>query len=134
MRIIKKYSNRRLYDTEVKRYITLVDLKALVVDQVAVKVIDAKTEADLTCATLLQIILEQEESQIPFFTVEVLQNIIRFYGAAEQSTLKPLFDQYLQQLQGMVQSGVASEGFSFWQQMQNQLYTTVMGAVPKEKK
>ena len=79
-RIIKKYANRRLYDTESSAYITLDDLKKLVLDRVEFRVIDTQTNADITKSTLLQIISAQEETIAPIFTIEVLQHLIRSYG------------------------------------------------------
>lgn len=86
-RVIKKYPNRRLYDTEISSYITLGNVKQLVLERVPFRVVDAKTEADITRAILLQIISEQEDSQTPIFTSEVLANIIRLYGNTFQGVL-----------------------------------------------
>jgi len=77
-RIIKKYPNRRLYDTTTSTYITLEDVKQRVISHVPIKVIDAKTEEDITNSALLQIIMELEVKGVPFLTTEILQNIIRF--------------------------------------------------------
>ncbi|MDP3135964.1 MAG: polyhydroxyalkanoate synthesis repressor PhaR, partial [Burkholderiaceae bacterium] len=77
-RIIKKYPNRRLYDTATSTYITLAEVKQLVMDKQAFVVRDAKTNDDLTRSILLQIILEEEAGGSPMFTQEVLANIIRF--------------------------------------------------------
>ena len=86
-RIIKKYPNRRLYDTQTSTYITVTDVKQLVLDQEDFKVIDAKAGDDLTRAILLQIILEEESGGKPIFTSNVLSNIIRFYGHAMQGMM-----------------------------------------------
>jgi polyhydroxyalkanoate synthesis repressor PhaR len=86
-RIIKKYPNRRLYDTETSSYITLADVKKLVLEPVAFKVEDAKTHEDLTRAILLQIILEEETAGAPMFSSDVLSQIIRFYGNAMQGMM-----------------------------------------------
>jgi len=83
-RVIKKYPNRRLYDTDTSSYITLTEIKQLVMDSEAFVVRDAKTGEDLTRSILLQIILEEEAHGSPMFTVPVLSNIIRFYGHAMQ--------------------------------------------------
>ncbi len=85
VRVIKKYPNRRLYDTTTSTYITLMDIKALVMKNVAFVVRDAKTDEDITRSMLLQIILEAEAGGTPMFTEAVLANIIRFYGHAMQS-------------------------------------------------
>src|SRR5687767_11461916 len=86
-RIIKKYPNRRLYDTETSSYITLVDVKKLVLDQVDFRVEDAKSKEDLTRAILLQIILEEETAGAPMFSSDMLSQIIRFYGNAMQGMM-----------------------------------------------
>ena len=79
-RVIKKYPNRRLYDTDTSAYITLSEVKQLVMASEAFMVCDAKTGEDLTRSILLQIILEEEAHGSPMFTPEVLSNVIRFYG------------------------------------------------------
>lgn len=94
-RIIKKYPNRRLYDTEISSYITLEDVKRLVLEQIEIKVIDARTQVDLTHATLLQIILEQEENGPSLFTTDSLQKMIRSYGSVTQHLFFSLFEQGL---------------------------------------
>jgi len=86
-RLIKKYPNRRLYDTATSSYITLADVKQLVLDNVVFKVVDAKSEDDLTRSILLQIILEEEGSGAPMFSSEMLCQIIRFYGNALQEMM-----------------------------------------------
>ena len=83
-RIIKKYPNRRLYDTDTSTYITLAEVRHLVMDSEPFVVRDAKTNEDLTRSILLQIILEAEAGGAPMFTEAVLANIIRFYGNAMQ--------------------------------------------------
>ena len=79
MKIIKKYPNRRLYDTEDSKYITLEDISVLVTENKEFVVIDSKTESDLTRNILLQIIIEKEQSSIPIFSTKVLTQIIRSY-------------------------------------------------------
>ncbi len=86
-RIIKKYPNRRLYDTETSSYITLQDVKKLVLENVNFRVEDAKTKDDLTRAILLQIILEEETAGAPMFSSDMLSQIIRFYGNAMQGMM-----------------------------------------------
>ena len=86
-RIIKKYPNRRLYDTTESKYVTLNDLKELVVEQISFTVVDKKTGGDITRNVLLQIIIEQEEDNgEPLFSAEVLQKLIGIYGNPNQST------------------------------------------------
>ena len=79
-RIIKKYPNRRLYDTEISRYITLSDLRESILKGVTFQVMDANTGDDITRTILLQIITEQESGGTPLFTAEILTQMIRFYG------------------------------------------------------
>ncbi len=91
-RVIKKYPNRRLYDTAVSSYITLEDVKQLVLERAEFHVIDARTNTDITRGILLQIISEQEEQGTPIFTTDVLAHIIRFYG----DTLQGMMGNYLE--------------------------------------
>lgn len=93
VRIIKKYPNRRLYDTEISSYITLDDIKKLVLENKDFKVVDARTEEDLTNSTLLQIITEQEDNGTPMFTNQILQNLIRFYGNSLQGVMSSYLEQ-----------------------------------------
>lgn len=86
-RIIKKYPNRRLYDTETSSYITLADVKKLVIDNVEFRVEEAKSKDDLTRSILLQIILEEESAGAPMFSSDMLSQIIRFYGNAMQGMM-----------------------------------------------
>jgi len=87
VRIIKKYPNRRLYDTQTSSYITLHDVKQLVLGQEDFQVIDAKSSEDLTRGVLLQIILEEEAGAVPMFSSDMLSQIIRFYGHAMQGMM-----------------------------------------------
>src|SRR6266481_721345 len=96
MRLIKKYPNRRLYDTATSSYITLADVKQLVLDQVVFKVIDAKSEEDLTRSILLQIILEEESAGAPMFSSDMLSQIIRFYGNAMQGMMGSYLEKNIQ--------------------------------------
>jgi polyhydroxyalkanoate synthesis repressor PhaR len=91
-RIVKKYPNRRLYDTAISSYITLEDVKQLVLERTEFHVIDARTNTDITRGILLQIISEQEERGSPIFTTDVLAHIIRFYG----DTLQGMMGNYLE--------------------------------------
>lgn len=87
VRLIKKYPNRRLYDTQTSSYITLVDVKQLVLDVETFQVIDAKAGTDLTRSILLQIILEEEAGGSPLFTAPMLSQVIRFYGHTMQGMM-----------------------------------------------
>ncbi|MCM8857573.1 MAG: polyhydroxyalkanoate synthesis repressor PhaR [Candidatus Thiodiazotropha sp.] len=96
-RIIKKYPNRRLYDTEQSKYITLTQLRQLIISGVLIKVVDSTSEEDITRNILLQIILETESGGEPLFTANMLSQIIRFYGGA----LQGIFGNYLEQSMGL---------------------------------
>ena len=97
IRVIKKYPNRRLYDTATSSYITLADVKKLVLENIAFKVEDAKSHEDLTRSILLQIILEEESAQgAPMFSCDMLTNIIRFYGNAMQGMMGNYLDKNIQ--------------------------------------
>lgn len=95
-RVIKKYPNRRLYDTDTSAYITLTEIKNLVMDSADFVVRDAKTNEDLTRSILLQIILEEEAGGAPMFTEAVLANIIRFYGNAMQGFMGSYLEKNIQ--------------------------------------
>ncbi len=94
-RIIKKYPNRRLYDTVTSAYVTLEDIRRLVREGAKFRVVDAKTRADITRSLLLQIFLEQEERSQPIFTREVLEQIIRIYGDAMQGFMSAYLEESL---------------------------------------
>ena len=95
-RVIKKYPNRRLYDTNTSSYITLSEVKQLVMERVPFVVRDAKSNEDLTRSILLQIILEEEAGGAPMFTEAVLANIIRFYGQAMQGVMGSWIEKNIQ--------------------------------------
>ena len=93
IRIIKKYPNRRLYDTANSGYITLADVKQMVLEFIDFQVIDAKSGDDLTRSILLQIILEEESVGVPMFSSEMLSQMIRFYGSAQQTIMGSYIEQ-----------------------------------------
>ena len=95
-RVIKKYPNRRLYDTQTSAYITLAEVKGLVMQNEPIVVKDAKTGEDLTRSILLQIILEEEAGGAPMFTEAMLANIIRFYGHAMQGFMGSYLERNVQ--------------------------------------
>lgn len=95
-RLIKKYPNRRLYDTNTSSYITLAEVKQLVMDSEDVVIRDAKTNEDLTRSILLQIILEEEAGGAPMFSEAMLANIIRFYGHAMQGFMGTYIEKNVQ--------------------------------------
>jgi polyhydroxyalkanoate synthesis repressor PhaR len=95
-RILKKYPNRRLYDTQLSSYITLTDVKAMVLSGERFEVRDAKSGEDLTRSILLQIILEEESGGVPIFSAQMLAQIIRFYGHAMQGMMGSYLEKNLQ--------------------------------------
>jgi polyhydroxyalkanoate synthesis repressor PhaR len=96
VRLIKKYPNRRLYDTATSSYITLADVKRLVLDHADFKVVDAKSGDDLTRSILLQIIIEEESDGIPMFSSDMLSQIIRFYGHTMQGMMGSYLEKNIQ--------------------------------------
>ena len=86
-RVIKKYPNRRLYDTETSAYITLAEVKQFVLSQETFVVQDARSGEDLTRSILLQVILEEETGGVPMFSSDMLANIIRYYGHSMQGLM-----------------------------------------------
>ncbi|NCT82255.1 MAG: polyhydroxyalkanoate synthesis repressor PhaR [Comamonadaceae bacterium] len=103
LRILKKYPNRRLYDTQTSSYITLADVKRMVLEGVEFEVHDAKTREDLTRSILLQIILEEETGGVPLFSTNALAQIIRFYGHAMQGVMGGLLERQMQAFTDMQQ-------------------------------
>src|SRR6478735_1765597 len=97
-RILKKYPNRRLYDTHTSAYITLADVKEMVLEGDPFEVRDAKSGDDLTRSILLQIILEEETGGVPLFSTQMLAQIIRFYGHAMQGVMGTWLENNLQAL------------------------------------
>ena len=100
-RVIKKYPNRRLYDTTTSTYITLAEVKQLVMASENLVVRDAKTSEDITRSILLQIILEEEAGGAPMFSEAVLANIIRFYGHAMQGFMGSYLEKNVQMFTDM---------------------------------
>jgi polyhydroxyalkanoate synthesis repressor PhaR len=107
-RLIKKYPNRRLYDTKTSVYITLADVKKLVMGGEEFQVVDAKTGEDLTRSILLQIILEEEAAGAPMFSSDVLTQFIRSYGNAMQGMLGAYLERNMQ-LFGEIQKGMREQ-------------------------
>jgi polyhydroxyalkanoate synthesis repressor PhaR len=118
-RVIKKYPNRRLYDTETSTYITLAEVKQLVMESQPFVVRDAKTNEDLTRSILLQIILEEEAGGAPMFTEAALANIIRFYGHAMQGFMGNYLERNVQAFTDM-QGQMAEQTKNFTPEMWTQ--------------
>ena len=95
-RIIKKYPNRRLYDTEISSYITIEDVRQLIVDGESFEVRDAKTGEDLTRQVLLQIIAEHEQDGQPMLSTQLLSQMIRFYGDSLQGFMGNYLERSMQ--------------------------------------
>ena len=136
-RIIKKYPNRRLYDTQESRYITLTDVKKLVMSGVEFKVLDTNSSEDLTRTILLQIIMEEESNGQPIFSENSLFHLIRFYGG----TVQGVFGQYLEESlsaftkqqdvftnnsQAPLQNitDIAQKNIKMWSDMQSSFFTS----------
>lgn len=150
-RIIKKYPNRRLYDTEESKYITLEDVKKLVLNNKEFIVKDVKSDEDLTRTILLQIIIEQEDDGEPLFSTRALSHIIRFYGDSVQSVAGDylqksidLFVSQQKQLQEQFQSAVstnpittmteiAEQNLELWKSMQENFFKTAVAQSPFNK-
>ena len=98
-RIIKKYANRRLYDTHESRYITLEELKNLIVSGQAVQVVDAKSKNDISREVLLQLVAEQESVGTPILNEAILTSMIQYYGHPMQKMASQYLELALQQLQ-----------------------------------
>ena len=140
LRTIKKYPNRRLYDTDSSTYITLADVKQLVMTRTAFVVKDAKTQEDLTRSILLQIILEEEAGGEPMFTEDLLSNIIRFYGHAMQGVMGNYLEKNIQtfmELQAKLSEqskGLNPELWSQFMQSQSPLMQGLMGSYVEQSK
>ena len=100
-RLIKKYPNRRLYDTKTSSYITLADVKQMVLKNEDFHVVDAKTGEDLSRQILLQIILEEESGGMPMFSSDLLSQMIRSYGSAMQGFMGSYLEKNLEGFQQM---------------------------------
>lgn len=138
-RIIKKYPNRRLYDTDISSYITIEDVRQLIVDGEQFEVRDAKTGEDLTRQVLLQIIAEHEQDGQPMLSTQLLSQIIRFYGDSLQGFMGSYLDrsmqtfmdqqaQFRQQISALEQttpwtmmSQLTERNLALWQQFQKSL-------------
>jgi polyhydroxyalkanoate synthesis repressor PhaR len=103
-RVIKKYPNRRLYDTVESRYITLADVRRLVVEKIDFVVVDKKNNADISRSILLQVIAEQEHLAEPILSQEFMVSVIRSYGTNLQGQVSPHLEQSLKQLMSQQQA------------------------------
>lgn len=145
-RVIKKYPNRRLYDTAESKYITLEDVRHLVLAGIPFCVLDKKSDEDITRNILLQIIIEQEEGGEPIFTTDVLTRLIGFYGDSVQGMASSfiersvgLFTEQQQLFQQQVEEAVkgtplaamaemTQRNWNLWQRMQEDLFRAATSA------
>jgi polyhydroxyalkanoate synthesis repressor PhaR len=150
-RVIKKYPNRRLYDTVESRYITLADIRRLVLDKIDFVVIDKKTQADITRSILLQVISDQEHQGEPLMSQDFLSQIIRSYGGTMQGVVGSYLEQSLklfnsqqQQIRDRVKSmvgvdpietvaGFAQKNYQRWRSVQDEIFRTLMNAAGKSR-
>lgn len=150
IRIIKKYPNRRLYDTEISSYITIEDVRQLIVDGEAFEVRDAKSGEDLTRSVLLQIISEHEGEGEPILSTQLLSQIIRFYGDSLQGfmgnylersmqTFLDQQEQFRQQMGGLLgqtpwtmMNQLTERNLELWKEFQSSL-TGGVGNTPARK-
>ena len=144
-RVIKKYPNRRLYDTVESRYITLADVRKLVVDRIDFVVIDKKSQNDITRSILLQVIADQEHTGEPVMSRDFLSHIIRTYGGSLHSMIGSYLEQsvklFVAQQREMRErgktfasndteavAGLASRNYQRWKSVQDEIYSTLVRA------
>jgi polyhydroxyalkanoate synthesis repressor PhaR len=141
LRTIKKYPNRRLYDTVESRYITLSDIRRLVIDRIDFVVIDKKSQEDITRSILLQVIAEQEHGVEPLMSRDFLSQIIRSYGGATQGMIGSYLEQSLKLFAGQQRAkgvgdaesalpanNLAQKNYQRWRQVQDEIYRTLLNA------
>ena len=139
-RILKKYPNRRLYDTHTSSYITLADVKEMVLEAQDFEVRDAKSGDDITRSILLQIILEEEAGGAPMFTEAALANIIRFYGNAMQGFMGSYLEKNVQAFTDLQtklteqSKNITPEMWAQFMNMQNPLMQGMMGNYVEQSK
>ncbi len=146
LRTIKKYPNRRLYDTVESRYITLSDIRRLVIERIDFVVIDKKSQEDITRSILLQVIAEQEHGVEPLMSRDFLSQVIRSYGGASQGMIGSYLEQSLKLFANQQReardkgkgsgdsetatnvSGLAQKNYQRWRQVQDEIYRTLLNA------
>jgi polyhydroxyalkanoate synthesis repressor PhaR len=149
-RIIKKYPNRRLYDTEESRYITLADIRRLVLEKIDFVVIDKKSQEDITRGILLQVIADQEDHGDPVMSQDFLAQVIRSYGSSMQSMMSSYLEQSLrlfmtqqQQVRDKVRAvvgvdpvgvmtDIAQKNYERWKSVQNEIFRTLTSISDQE--
>jgi len=150
-RVIKKYPNRRLYDTVESRYITLADIRRLVVDRIDFMVIDKKSQEDITRSILLQVIAEQEHAGEPVMSRDFLSQLIRTYGGAMNGVVGSYLEQSLKlfatqqrEVRDKVRSVVgvdpvaavsqlAQKNYQRWRSVQDEIFRTLVNAANRSR-
>ena len=138
VRIIKKYPNRRIYDTTESKYITIGDVRDMVVRGVEFQVIDTQSKKDITRSILLQIIIEQESETDPLFSTDNLQNFIRYYAERQHQGFSEFLDQSLslfqqqqEQFQNSMNELIGQDPMQVWSDLgrkRTQMWEEMMGA------
>ena len=150
LRLIKKYPNRRLYDTVESRYITLADIRRLVMDKVDFLVVDKKSQEDITRSILLQVIAEQEHAGEPLMSQDFLSQVIRSYGGAMQNVVGSYLEQSLkllsteqQQIRERLRNSMGSDAYDAisaltqkniarWRSVQDDIFKAMSGGAKRE--
>lgn len=135
-RIIKKYPNRRLYDTVESRYITLEDVRRLVLERIDFRVVDKRTQQDITRPVLLQVISEQEQHNGTVLSQDFLAQLVRSHDAGMQAMLSSYLEQALRLYLSQTPSGgepaaahdLAGQNYQRWHNAQEEIYRTLMKA------
>lgn len=151
-RVVKKYPNRRLYDTVESRYITLADIRRLVMDKIDFIVIDKKSQEDITRSILLQVIAEQEHAGEPLMSQDFLSQVIRSYGGAMQCLVGSYLEQSLKLLSGQQQqmrdhmrgvfgsdaydsiATLTQQNIERWRSVQDDIFKVMSGAAVAARK
>ena len=151
-RVVKKYPNRRLYDTVESRYITLADIRRLVMEKIDFVVIDKKSQEDITRAILLQVISEQEHAGEPLMSQDFLSQVIRSYGGAMQCLVGSYLEQSLkllssqqpqmrEQMRGVIGNDaydsiatLTQQNIERWRSVQDDIFKVMCGATSATRK
>lgn len=150
-RVIKKYPNRRLYDTVESRYITLADIRKLVIERVDFVIIDKKTSGDITRSILMQVIAEQEDRAEPVMSRDFLSHVIRSYGGAMQGVMGSYLEQSMKMFSAQQReirdrvkavvgidpvetvTHVAQKNYQRWRAVQDDIFRTIVNATGRSR-
>jgi polyhydroxyalkanoate synthesis repressor PhaR len=151
-RVIKKYPNRRLYDTVESRYITLADVRKLVVERIDFVVVDKKSQEDITRSILLQVIAEQEHAGEPLMSRDFLSQVIRSYGGgAMQGVVGCYLEQCLKLFASQQRevreraktvvgtdpqeavAAVVQRNYQRWRSVQDEIFRALIGATNRAR-